>query len=171
MPGTPSRAAHIQNRSQCETAAEKGWPLTTDKTLLSVFQISASPLPCSVCVCTDLVHIYLSSHSYNGSYKELENPNKSLKMYPHCLLTNQPQQHRWGRGAQWQGQNFLRGPGEGLTRLKVGEGKENNVLMTAPVTLKEGLEWKLRKAIAQLPGFSITAEQSRAGNVSSSRSL
>lgn len=33
---------------------------------------------------------------------------------------------------------------DGLTRLKVGESKENNVLMTAPVTFKEGLEWKQR---------------------------
>ena len=44
----------------------------------------------------------------------------------------------------------------------MGEGKENNGLMTAPVTLKEGLEWKARKgrkAIAQLPGFSITASE------------
>lgn len=34
---------------------------------------------------------------------------------------------------------------EGLTRLRVGGGEESNVLMTVPVTLKEGLERKARK--------------------------
>lgn len=77
----------------------------------------------------------------------------------------------------WQGQSFLTGPGRSdMPWLKVGEGKENNVLMTAPVALKEGLEWELRKGRSLLncldfPSQWSGAGKGQAGNVSSGRPL
>lgn len=63
---------------------------------------------------------------------------------------------------------------EGLTRLRVGEDKEGNVLMTAQWLSKKAWSGHGRgKAVAQLPEFSITEEQGRVrrGSGSSSRSL
>lgn len=62
---------------------------------------------------------------------------------------------------------------EGLTRLRVGEDKEGNVLMTAQWLSKKAWSGHGRgKAVAQLPEFSITEQgRVRRGSGSSSRSL